>query len=140
MRLLLLTLYYPPLHTIAALRLKAFEKQLSQEGHVVDVITRFYDQQQQKGQSMFLGSEPAENFTESYIRKGNTVYTNFTETNEQKTFSEKLPPLVRGLYNHLNVIYSITGGCGMLWRHLKRNLLTIRTIILLHPMGLLSAW
>lgn len=100
MRLLLLTLYYPPLNTIAALRLKAFERHLTKEGHVVDVITRFYDLRQQKGETMFLGSEAAEDFTEDYIRQDQTIYTNFSEKNEKRSFSQKLPPLLKGLYNY----------------------------------------
>lgn len=103
MRLLLLTLYYPPLNTIAALRISAFERYLKAQGHTVDVITRYYDEMQQKGQSMFLGSEAPENFNYPYIKKENVIYTNFDARNKRLLFSEKLPPIVRGLYNYSNV-------------------------------------
>src|SRR4051812_10165612 len=100
MRLLLLTLYYPPLNTIAGMRLKAFEKYLSEAGNSVDVITRYYDEEQQKGQSMFLGCEPSKNFSQSYIKIDNILYTNFDKRNSKLSFSEKLPPIIKGIYNY----------------------------------------
>ncbi|HET6224893.1 MAG TPA: hypothetical protein VFF27_01350, partial [Bacteroidia bacterium] len=103
MRILLLTLYYPPLNTIAALRIKAFEKYFKAEGHQVDIITRYYDEQQQQGKSMFLGSESPENFNVPYIKQDHVIYTNFKARNEKKDFSEKLPPFIKGIYNYLNV-------------------------------------
>ena len=103
MRILLLSLYYPPLNTIAAQRIKAFEKYLTEFGFTVDVITRYYDPEQQKGQSMFLGNETAKDFTEEYVRNGNILYTNFEKVNSKLSFSNKLPPVIKGLYNYLNV-------------------------------------
>jgi hypothetical protein len=103
MRILFLTLYYPPLNTIAAYRAGAFEKYLTKEGHVVDVITRYYDEEQQKGNSMLLGAEDSKNFNKNYVRSNNVVYTNFIKNNSKLSFSKKLPPIIRGLYNY-NVI------------------------------------
>jgi hypothetical protein len=103
MRLLLVTLYYPPLNTIAALRLKAFEKYLSEAGNSVDVITRYYDEEQQKGQSMFLGCEPSKDFSQSYIKIDNVLYTNFDKRNSKLSFSERLPPIIKGIYNYTQV-------------------------------------
>lgn len=103
MRVLLLSMYYPPLNTIAAQRISSFEKYLTKEGVAVDVITRYYDPEQQKGQSMFLGKEAAQNFKEDYIKIENVIYTNFDESNSKLSFSNKLPPVVKGLYNYSNV-------------------------------------
>ncbi len=103
MRILLLSLYYPPLNTIAALRIKAFEKYLTEFGFTVDVITRYYDSEQQKGQSMFLGNQSAKDFKEDYFKINNVIYTNFDENNEKLDFSNKLPAIVKGLYNYLNI-------------------------------------
>jgi hypothetical protein len=103
MRILLLSLYYPPLNTIAASRIEAFEKYLSLEGHTVDVITRYYDVQQQKGESMLLGNEEPVDFKEEYIRKNNIIYSNFRSENSKLTFSKKLPPIIRGIYNYYNI-------------------------------------
>lgn len=103
MRVLLLSMYYPPLNTIAAQRISSFEKYLTREGVAVDVVTRYYDPEQQKGQSMFLGKEAAQNFKEDYIKIENVIYTNFDELNSKLSFSNKLPPVVKGLYNYSNV-------------------------------------
>ena len=103
MRILLLSLYYPPLNTIAASRMAAFEKHLRSEGHVVDVITRYYDIYQQKGESMFLGSEEPTDFDEEYMKRDNVIYSNFKKDNSKLTFSNKLPPVIRGIYNYWNV-------------------------------------
>ncbi len=103
MRILLLSLYYPPLNTIASFRLKAFEKYLTEAGHLVDVITRHYDDEQQKGQSMLLGKEPSKNFDEQYIKDANVIYTNFDTTNTKLSFSAKLPPGIKGIYNFLQL-------------------------------------
>jgi glycosyltransferase involved in cell wall biosynthesis len=103
MRIVLLTLYYPPSNTIAALRLKAFEKHLLALGHEVDVLTRYYDKTQQEGQSMLLASEPPKNFNLPYVREENVIYTNFDFINPKKAFSEKLPPGISGIYNYLNI-------------------------------------
>ena len=103
MRILLLSLYYPPLNSIAALRVKAFENYLTKEGHHVDVITRYYDKEQQQGQSMFIASESPKKFKVPYLKTDNVLYTNFDALNSKKKFSGKLPPLIRGLYNYLHV-------------------------------------
>lgn len=103
MRILLLSLYYPPLNTIAASRIGSFEKYLHSEGHTVDVITRYYDINQQKGESMFLGCEEPADFNEEYIRQENVVYSNFKRDNKKLLFSQKLPPIIRGLYNYFHI-------------------------------------
>lgn len=103
MRILLLSLYYPPLNTIAAQRIKSFEKYLMEEGVAVDVITRYYDPEQQKGKSMLLGCESPKGFKEDYISKGNVIYTNFDEANSKLLFSKRLPPIVKGIYNYFNI-------------------------------------
>lgn len=103
MRILLLSMYYPPLNTIAAHRIKSFEKYLSDEKVEVDVLTRYYDPEQQKGQSMFLGKEAPENFKEKYVVEKNVIYTNFEESNSKLAFSNKLPPGIKGIYNYFNV-------------------------------------
>ncbi|MCX6296975.1 MAG: hypothetical protein NTX97_13115, partial [Bacteroidetes bacterium] len=103
MRILLLSLYYPPLNTIAAQRIGAFEKYLRSEGFEVDVITRYYDIHQQKGESMFLGFEQPVDFNEGYIRQENVVYSNFKGDNEKLLFSQKLPPIIRGFYNYSHI-------------------------------------
>lgn len=103
MRILLLSLYYPPLNTIAALRLGAFHKFLSAQGLEVDVITRYYDPAQIRGASMLLGSESSENFDVRYVKHGNVIYTNFHKSNPVLTRSQKLPPGIRGMYNYLQV-------------------------------------
>lgn len=103
MRVLLLSMYYPPLNTIAALRIGAFEKYLVKGGVNVDVITRYYDAEQQTGKSMFLGKQAAKDFIIGYLRNSNTIYTNFDEMNSKLLFSNKLPPIIKGLYNYFNV-------------------------------------
>ncbi len=103
MRILLLSLYYPPLNTIAATRIAAFEKYLKMQGIELDVITRYYDLEQQKGQSMFLGKEKAKNFNENYRRIDNVIYSNYDETNSKLSFSNFLPPIIKGLYNYWQV-------------------------------------
>lgn len=125
MRLLFLTLYYPPLNTIAGLRISAFERYLKTHGHSVDVITRYYDEEQQQGKSMFLGSEAPENFNQSYIKKENVIYTNFDARSKRLLFSEKLPPVVRGLYNYSAVDVFHYGWVNYVFdafeRELKQN-------------------
>jgi glycosyltransferase involved in cell wall biosynthesis len=103
MRILLLSLYYPPLNTIAAYRVEAFEKYLRSEGHVVDVITRYYDIDQRKGVSMFLGSEDPADFNEEYIKCENIIFSNFKRNNSKLITSKKLPPIIRGMYNYNNI-------------------------------------
>jgi hypothetical protein len=103
MNVLLLSLYYPPLNTIAASRMKAFETYLKQEGIDVTVVTRYYDEEQRKGNSMFVGSANPERFNEAYQIQGNVIYTNFKEQNPKRSFSQKLPPLIRGFYNYYHV-------------------------------------
>lgn len=103
MRVLLLSMYYHPLNTIAAQRINSFEKYLTGEGVTVDVITRYYDPEQQKGQSMFLGKEAAKGFNKEYVKENNVIYSNFDESNSKLSFSNKLPPIVKGLYNYWNV-------------------------------------
>lgn len=103
MRVLLLSMYFSPLNTIAAQRVNSFDKYLTQEGLIVDVITRYYDLEQQKGQSMFLGKEAARDFKEDYIKIKNVIYTNFDVVNSKLSFSNKLPPVIKGLYNYSNV-------------------------------------
>lgn len=103
MRVLLLSLYFPPLNTIASSRCYAIDNYLRAEGVAVDVITRFYDKQQQEGKSMFLGSEKPSNFQKNYIRENNVIYTNFEPGNAKLARSKKLPPFIKGLYNYYNV-------------------------------------
>lgn len=103
MRVLLLSMYYPPLNTIAAQRINSFNKYLTKEGISVDVITRYYDPEQQKGQSMFLGKEAAQDFNKDYVKTENVIYTNFDESNSKLSFSNKLPPVIKGLYNYSNI-------------------------------------
>ncbi|MBA3704396.1 MAG: hypothetical protein H0W84_00405 [Bacteroidetes bacterium] len=103
MRILLLSLYYPPLNTIAALRLKAFHDYLTEFGHTVDVITRYYDKEQQEGKSMLLGKISPLNFAPNYIRNENVIYTNFDSANTKLSFVAKLPPIIKGIYNYMQV-------------------------------------
>jgi hypothetical protein len=103
MRVLLLSLYYPPLNIIASSRCNAIVKYLKSEGADVDVITRYYDKDQQKGESMFLAGEEPTGFNQDYLRIENVLYTNFKKENNKIRLSKKLPPVIRGLYNYSNI-------------------------------------
>lgn len=100
MKILFLTLYYPPLNTIAANRAASIVKYLTGDDVIVDVITRYYDKEQQAGGSMLLGGEDSKNFNENYIKSGNVIRSNFKKANSKQAFSSMLPPGIRGFYNY----------------------------------------
>ncbi|HET6244686.1 MAG: glycosyltransferase [Bacteroidetes bacterium] len=101
MRVLLLTLYYPPLNNIASLRLQAFEEFLVKEGIQVDVITRHYNQEQLNNTSLLIANESAESFKQSYLKKDNIIYTNFDKVSFPLKISQILPPFIKGIFNYL---------------------------------------
>ena len=98
MKVLILSMYYPPSANIASQRISAFEKYLKKNNIEVDVITRHYDEKQLDGSSMFISLEES-NIEEDYIKLENVIYTNYSANNIYKSISEKLPPIIKGLYN-----------------------------------------
>jgi hypothetical protein len=103
MRILFLTLYYPPLNTIAVHRVKAFVDVFQQQGVTCDVITRYYDEEQQKGTDMHIGSHVSHGIHVPYYKEGNVIYTNFNPSNKALKVSKKIPAGLRGLYNYYKI-------------------------------------
>lgn len=99
MRILFLTMYFEPLNTIAAYRAVGFVKSWRNAGILCDVITRYYDEEQLKGEHMLLGSQEPRNFNDDFIRKENVFYTRYKSENRLKSVSMKIPRGIRGIYN-----------------------------------------
>lgn len=103
MNILLVSLYFPPLNTIAAQRAFAFYNTFRNEGHRVFVLTRFYDELQIKGNNMLLGAESPKPYNENYTSQfADVFYTNFSEKSLQKNVFNLLPPGIKGAYNILS--------------------------------------
>lgn len=100
MRILLLSLYFPPLNNIASSRVAAFHRHLKSEGHEVDVITRYYDKEQQNTADLEIGLKASGNLKENYVYSGDIIRANFDENNELLSFSKMLPPGIKGLYRY----------------------------------------
>jgi hypothetical protein len=103
MRILFLTLYYPPLNTIAVHRVKAFVDVFQNQGVTCDVITRYYDEEQQKGTDMHIGSHGSQGINVPYYKENNIIYTNFNPSNKALRRSKKIPVGLRGLYNYYKI-------------------------------------
>jgi glycosyltransferase involved in cell wall biosynthesis len=101
MRILLVAAYFPPLNIIAGHRIYSFKKYLEEKGCIVDVITRFYDERDRSGKSLLVGGHPVTELKTPYEKIGNVVYTNFSLENSRKKIFDKLPPGIKGLYNHI---------------------------------------
>ena len=122
MRVLFITAYYPPLNAIASFRVKGFVDACERLGIGYDVITRKYDDEQNKGKNMFIAAHKPTNFQEDYIRIGNVYYTNFEENNLTVNFSKKLPPLVRGIFNYLKIDVFHYGWLGNIMKVFEKEL------------------
>ena len=102
MKVLILSMYYPPSVNIASQRISAFEKYLKKDNIEVDVITRHYDETQLDGSSMFISLEES-TIEEDYIKSKNIIYTNYSANSICKSRSETLPPIIKGLYNYSKI-------------------------------------
>ncbi|HRP37614.1 MAG TPA: hypothetical protein PLS50_07445, partial [Candidatus Dojkabacteria bacterium] len=93
-------------------------------GFEFDILTRYYDDDQREGKSMHIGSQSAKNYTASYFRDGNILYTNFTEDTKERKCFEKLPPVVRGLYAYYKVDLYHYGWLNFVMEAFKKELIT----------------
>jgi hypothetical protein len=90
----------------------------------VDVLTRYYDAAQQKGNSMLLGSLSPAGFVENHIVSDGVVYTNFSDTSREKRISRRLPPGVRGVYNYYQTDIWHQGWIGFALKAYEQELAT----------------
>lgn len=103
MRVLFISLYYPPLETIASSRVKSFVDTFEEAGHECFVLTRFYDPQQFKTYDMLVGSKESVGLTRDYIVDGRIVYTRFNKKNKILSRGRLLPKGLKGYYYLKNV-------------------------------------
>src|SRR6476661_3756025 len=102
MRILLVTLFYPPLQSIASLRTAPMVDYLRSKGHVVEVITRYYDSADLRStQNMVSVNDTHEISAPVWFQHG-VLALPFKSGNPKMSVYQALPSPFNGLYNYLN--------------------------------------
>jgi glycosyltransferase involved in cell wall biosynthesis len=100
MRVLFISMFYPPLNSIACLRVKPMVDKLLQNGIEVDIITKHYDADQINSSADMVSILDSKDASEPYLQ-GNILFIPFKLEGPQFKKYTILPSPFNGLYNYM---------------------------------------